>query len=512
MRRTGVIALIALGGLLLTACESSPLSVASTTFAPTAPPPPGTPVSGAETIILTPEAPMAGAIQAPGEEHRYTFHAEAGQAVTIVMQAPPGGLLDSYLELRGPDGATLVVNDDGGGGVDSRINNFILPVSGEYTLLAYGFNHASFGSYGLRLSLGTPVPTPTPTPTQRPGGGPISIGETRSGAINTSGQVDLWQLSARPGQYVTINLRAVSGTALDPYLEVLDPDGVVVRADDDSGDRLDARITDLPLTRSGTYTLRVTSVGGSVGAYELALQTGQSPTPTPLSPTPGPSPTPFVRVLTLGEPVEAQLRPHVGGDTYRLYVEEPMAVEILLEALNEQLNLYLEMTEPVSGSQMLVDYNAASSVVYLPSIFLRMRGEYAFRVLGVESRFIDYRLLVNRVDFTTGAGGGPLAYGQGVSGALIFPGQEDVWTFEGRAGDRVTIMMKGAGVDSYLQLFDPTGAQIASNDDLRGASTLDARLERVRLPMDGTYRIVASSYRSQTFGPYRLLLFREGGG
>ncbi len=511
MRRIEIIALLVLGGLLLAACDSRPLSVVSTALAPTVPPPPGTLVSGAEPMILTPEARMSGVIQNQGQEHRYTFHAEAGQAVTIVMQAPPGGPLDSFLELRGPDGATLITNDDGGGGVDSRIENFVLPVSGEYTLLAYGFNHTSTGSYGLRLSLGTPLPTSTPTATPTRGGGTISPGERRSGTIHTSGQADSWQLAAQPGQYVTINLRAAGGSALDPYLEVIDPDGAIVAADDDSGGRLDARIANLPLTRRGIYTLRVSSVSGSIGAYELILQGGQPPTPTRAAPTPGPSPTPFVRILTLGEPVEAELRPHVGGDQYRLTVEEPLAVEVLLEALDEQLNLYLELTEPVTGSQMLVDYSSAAPVVYLPSIYLRMRGEYIFRVLGVESRFINYRLLVNRVDVAS-ATGGPLAYGQGVSGALIFPGQEDVWTFEGRAGERVTIMMKGPGVDSYLQLLDPTGAQIAANDDLRGASTLDARIDRVRLPMDGIYQIVASSYRSRTFGPYRLLLFRVDGG
>jgi len=454
---------------------------------------------------------MAGVIQAPGQEHRYTFHGEAGKAVTVVMEAPTGGLLDSYLELRGPDGALLVTNDDGGSGVDSRIDNFVLPVSGEYTLLAYGFNHTSLGSYGLRLSLGTPIPTPTPTPTLPPGGGPISIGDTRTGAIHASGQIDIWQLTAQGGQYVTITVRAMSGAAFDPFLEVVDPDGATLAIDDDSGGRLDARLNDLALTRRGTYTLRVSGQSGSTGPYELALQPGQPPTPTRQPPTPGPSPTPFIRILTLGEPVEAELRPHVGGDTYRLTIDEPLAVEVLLEALGEEFNLYLELTEPVSGSQMLVDYSSAAPVVYLPSIYLRARGDYTFRVLGVESRFINYRLLVNRVDVNS-ATGGPLAYGQGVSGALIFPGQEDVWTFEGRAGDVVTIMMKGDRLDSYLQLMDPSGAQIASNDDLRGTGALDARIDRFRLPVDGTYQIVASSYRSRTYGPYRLLLFRVGSG
>ena len=84
MRSAGIIVLM-LASVLLAACGTAlPLPVASTAFAPTIPPPPGTLISGTEPVILTPEAAMAGVIQAPGQEHRYTFHGEAGKAVTVV--------------------------------------------------------------------------------------------------------------------------------------------------------------------------------------------------------------------------------------------------------------------------------------------------------------------------------------------------------------------------------------------------------------------------------------------
>lgn len=508
LRKTIAWGLIGLLMVLATGCGSLSFDAAATAFAPTDPAPPGTPIRGTATLAITPEALLGNAIQRTGEEHRYTFVGEQGQAVTVEMQASTGGVLDSYLELYGPDGTLLLSNDDGGTGVDSLIFNYVLPQSGEYTILATGFNRASTGSYAIQMALGTPIPTPTTTPTPEPGGGSIGVGSIRSGAINGASQVDEWFFDAAAGDIVTIRMETTGpASALDPYIELLGPDGDVLRVDDDSGRGLDARIADYTLPEDGRYTIRASGQSGSTGVYNMVLREGIPPTPTLPPPTPGPSPTPFDREVLLGVPVEAELRPNIGGDIYILQVDEPMVVEVLLET-DEQFNLYLEMTEPVTGSAYLVDYGSAAPVVYLPSIFLRMAGQYTFRVQAVESRFVNYELTVNRVEANTSRGG-QIAYGQGLSGVLTFAGQEDVWTFEGQAGDIVTIMMKGVGMDSYLQLLNDNGSQLASNDDAPGTGSLDSRINRIRLPEDGTYTIVASSFRSGSFGPYRLLLFRD---
>ncbi|MBN2471641.1 MAG: PPC domain-containing protein [Anaerolineae bacterium] len=508
-RKFGLVVVIGLAAWLLAGCGGIPLNAAATAFAPTDPAPPGTPILGTATLAITPEALLGNVIRRSGEEHRYSFTGEAGQAVTINMEAAAGGSLDSFLELYGPSGGMLASNDDGGSGVNSQIANYVLPESGEYTILAAGFNRASTGSYAINLIIGTPIPTPTPSPTPEPGGGPISTGEIRSGAINSAGQVDDWQFSASAGDFVTIRMETTGIAArLDPFIELVGPDGGTLYTDDDSGTGLDAQLQNVMLPAGGEYTIRASGLGGSTGIYNMVLRQGLPPTATLLPPTPGPSPTPFDQLILLNERVQGELRPNTGGDVYILQVDQPLVVELLLEVMEPEFNLYLEMTEPVSGTQQLVEYSSAAPVIYLPSLFMRMQGNYIFRIRAVESRFVGYTFQVNRVEASTTAGG-EISYGQGLSGALMFSGQEDVWTFEGRAGDTVTIIMKGVGLDSYLQLLDANGAQLATNDDAPGTGSLDARIDRVRLPADGTYTIVASSFRSGGFGPYRLLLFRE---
>ena len=119
--------------------------------------------------------------------------------------------------------------------------------------------------------------------------------------------IELGQLAAR----VVGEFTATIGTArialdrpgrsqLDPYLELLDPDGRTLAEDDDSGGELNSLIQ-VTLPRSGRYTVVARGLGDSAGRYVLTVtlsdggtgpQPGPSPTPAPGGPTPGTSPTP----------------------------------------------------------------------------------------------------------------------------------------------------------------------------------------------------------------------------
>ena len=77
----------------------------------------------------------------------------------------------------------------------------------------------------------------------------------------------------------------------------------------------------------------------------------------------------------------------------------------------------------------------------------------------------------------------------------------DIYTFEGRSGQEVTIEMNSNQIDSYLILLDPTGKELAQDDD--GGENRNAKIQAT-LPENGTYTILANSAREQEFGNYRL--------
>ena len=62
---------------------------------------------------------------------RYDFFANEGQAISTSMLSSTG---DSFLELIGPDGATLLIDDDSAGNLDAGIETF-LPTTGNYVVV-----------------------------------------------------------------------------------------------------------------------------------------------------------------------------------------------------------------------------------------------------------------------------------------------------------------------------------------------------------------------------------------
>jgi hypothetical protein len=78
-----------------------------------------------------------------------------------------------------------------------------------------------------------------------------------------------------------------------------------------------------------------------------------------------------------------------------------------------------------------------------------------------------------------------------VEGAVSRPRDVDVFRFQGKAGQKVTLEVlaarQGSALDSIVTLYGSGGRQIATHDDLE--ESVDSRLE-VTLPADDTYFVV----------------------
>ncbi|NDJ74800.1 MAG: redoxin family protein [Chloroflexi bacterium] len=106
----------------------------------------------------------------------------------------------------------------------------------------------------------------------------------------------------------------------------------------------------------------------------------------------------------------------------------------------------------------------------------------------------------------------PIAYGETVSGVLDDANYEDVWTFEGAAGDVITLVMtrmvdEPGSLDGYMVLTDPAGEVLAVQDDFE--ENLMPTLENVQLPADGIYAITATRFgfaMGASAGEYTLSL------
>ena len=77
----------------------------------------------------------------------------------------------------------------------------------------------------------------------------------------------------------------------------------------------------------------------------------------------------------------------------------------------------------------------------------------------------------------------------------------DTYSFEGRAGQSVTISVESEEFDTYLILLDAEGKQIADNDDSAGNS--DSKIVAT-LTKDGIYKVIVNGYDANSQGGYAL--------
>ncbi len=85
----------------------------------------------------------------------------------------------------------------------------------------------------------------------------------------------------------------------------------------------------------------------------------------------------------------------------------------------------------------------------------------------------------------------------------------DVYEVQGRAGQSLSVVMRSADFDAYLMIRGPGDFQ-GDNDDA-GDDGTNAALN-VRLPVDGTYYVTATSYEPGETGRYSLSMQGAGGG
>ena len=144
---------------------------------------------------------------------------------------------------------------------------------GTYLLEASTYDGGESGEYSLSLGVGAAPVTQ-----------PISVGQIASGNLTSSSGrsvgcdgcfADLYQFTLSSPQTLEV---AMSSTAVDTYVRVLDSNLETVLSDDDSGGDTNSRIASS--FAAGTYFLEASTFdGGESGAYTLSLLAIVAPPP-----------------------------------------------------------------------------------------------------------------------------------------------------------------------------------------------------------------------------------------
>jgi hypothetical protein len=410
---------------------------------------------------------VLGTLDWPGECEEWQFEGQAGDIISISMTGQ-GALYDTYLELYGPDGSELARNDDGGGGFSSLIGGYRLPEDGEYLIIARAFS-SEIGPYELTL---TEVQI-----TEHP----ISYGQTREGELTASNPREYWVFEGEAGDMVVISMVGQEGLS-DTYLELNGPDGQALVTDDDSGGGLSALIDGYMLPEDGEYWIVARPFGSGRGRYELSLSLL------------------VINPITYGRTVTGELTAQTRREHWSFQGEAGDLITISMEARGSLRDVVLELYGPDGGylAQGGGDFGDSAQIY---AYLLPEDGEYHIVASTWSEVAGRYDLLVGPADIQERQ----IDYGETEDGELTEDRPREYWTFRGRDGDVVTILMEGLGSfsDTYLELYGPDGTPLTQNDD--GGPGLFAEIQDYALPETGDYIIVARGFGG-AIGSYELTL------
>jgi uncharacterized protein YjdB len=214
---------------------------------------------------------------------KYAFSVTTSTIVTLTMRSTA---FDSFLFLESTSGELIGRNDDGGGGLDSRLVETLKP--GSYIINANSSDPKVFGAYTL-----TAESRPDVCASDRvlaPGSAIVDTLRTTSCALNNGTYARRFRFTVSAATALRLDL---TSTQFDPYL-IVQPDGTAtpIAEDDDGGSGLNSQI--LTVFPTGTYVVTVTSArAGEVGAFTLSLTGATTPpvsvsvNPTTATMTPG---------------------------------------------------------------------------------------------------------------------------------------------------------------------------------------------------------------------------------
>jgi hypothetical protein len=275
---------------------------------------------------------------------------------------------------------------------------------------------------------------------------------------------DSWTFTGEADDIVAIYVQSNLNTSLDLY----SPDGELIATNDDLF-REDPYLSDIVLPTDGTYLIVVTESNGTLGAYTLTLLQKEAIL------------DPDQRELHYGDSAQVELPTH-GDDQWTFQGEAGDRVTI---GMNASFQVAIELLSP-SGSVLAGDHQHYYVDAYLPKMVLPASGNYRITVTSLEEN-------PEKRDYAIGLladleGTRSIQYGE-ILGGGVKPGLDEIFTFEGTAGDIVTIRDEER-MAVYLILYNARGVVLAET----GHSFMDhPEIINFRLPTTGEYTIVVGT-------------------
>lgn len=256
---------------------------------------------------------LQGMLSPAGDLDWFRIELAEGQSMRLNVNGAEDAnpLSDPLIVLYAPDGTEAARDDDGGEGLNSRLE-FTAPTAGSYFLQVGGFDAESAqGGYVITLTPGEIGDNPEGAETISPGA------EAFESWITPAGDVDWFALDMVEGRPYRINVESSDG-AFDPMARLLDSEGNEIAADDDGGPGLNSYLS-YASVMGGTYYIAVSGFGDSTGGYSVRVSDTE---------VPNNSGTDEYLDAAQGDERVSQIEISGDLDSYRVDLEEGVTYEI----------------------------------------------------------------------------------------------------------------------------------------------------------------------------------------
>jgi len=369
-------------------------------------------------------------------------------------------------------------------------------------------------------------------------GGIMSYGDVVNGQISNKTYFEFWQFTGSKGDRVQIIM--TGDGELDPYLGLLEAESEEVLAEDDDSAGNSNAMIETTLPSSGDFIIVATRYdfdqGTSQGAYTLELGGGSGPQNGPDDPAVNTGQPEMIEEgvyymgeMTLDTPVAGEITDDAYAQLYALEVEAGTELIVGMFADASNVDAYI-IVATEEGDVLAEDDDSGAEVNGVNSdalLALTIEEAGVYFIVATRSGVAtgksegDYLLLATvpdpsepQDDPTSNNGMpegveymGDMQIGDTASGALDNTTFVHLYTFDGQAGETVTITMTGdGGLDSYLGLMDPNDEVVAEDDDSAGGT--NAQIS-IRLSESGSYIIIATRNgidQGTTEGSYEVTL------
>ncbi len=436
--------------------------------------------------------PISGRLTPDELETRYAYQGQAGDQLRIAVEAT----FDSYVELQDESWQRLASNDDAPEGAAGSILDLTLTRSGRMYIYITSYTGLSTGDYTLRVT--------NPT-VQVDDVSSIAYGQTVEGELDSEMDSVPFAFEGKAGDEVRITLNT---SEFDAFLTLEALGGEQLASDDNSAGETDAQI-DFTLPEDGTYIIQVLDAfGGESGAFSLTLNQLENgvvidvPAPTVEPVIEGPS---NGESITIGDSVDGQL----DGEAIAYSFEGGADQAILITLTSDDFDPFLTLLDS-SGTVLETDDDGAGNLNAQIEFTIPADDTYT---IEVGSFFDGARGAFNLslgdgtvVTLPTPApsGDGQIVLGETVEGELTRRQGTLEYTFEGEAGQVITISQQSDDFDSFVRLLGPDGEELTSDDD--GGDGFDSLISAYALPENGTYTISAESLGGSGSGRFELTL------